>query len=112
MANIERVLIKYPIGREVTVLDDGHVEKHTVRRYIVEEKDIYVEMDPGGRFNLKRLEEMEIHEKDSETVASILTDVARDLCDHYCKYPGSCSTDEELHDRCAECPVTRRFGVV
>lgn len=111
MADIDRVMLKYPIGCTVMLLEDGHAEKHTVRRYIVEDKDIYIDLDPGGRYNLKRLEEMEIREKNPETVVSILRGTARELCDHYCRYPVSCTTDEELRDRCAECPVVKRLGI-
>ena len=111
MADIDRVMLKYPIGCEVTVLQEGYAEKHTVRRYIVEDKDIYIDLDPGGRYNLKRLEEMEIRKQDPETVVSILRNAERELCDHYCRYPGLCATDEELHDKCDRCPLTKKIGI-
>lgn len=112
MADIEKVMLQYPVGKKVKVSYDGHIEFHTVKRYVIDVPDIYIDMEDGLRFHIKRLQEMEVSEDYTDTVVSILTDVTRDLCDHYCKYPGVCATDEELHDRCAECPITRRFGVV
>lgn len=111
MADIGGVMLKYPIGREVMVLEDGRAQKHTVKRYIIEDAAIYLDMEDGERFHIKRLEEMEIREKNPETAVSILNDVARELCGHYCRYPVSCTTDEELHDKCDECPVVKRLGV-
>lgn len=111
MADIERIMLKYPIGREVTVLEDGHVEKHTVKRYIVEERDCYIDMADGVKFHAKRLSDMEIVAPEPETAKSILAEATRELCDHYCKYPGLCATDEDLNEKCEECPVTRRIGI-
>lgn len=40
-----------------------------------------------------------------ETVADIIEEVKKDICDNYCKY--SEDDSEESEERCANCPLSR-----
>lgn len=36
-------------------------------------------------------------------------EIKEDLCDNYCKYPG---TEPDLHDKCETCPLNRLDNLV
>lgn len=44
------------------------------------------------------------------SITEILEEVKNDMCDKYCKYPGSVEDQEELYDQdgpCNSCPLNR-----
>lgn len=54
--------------------------------------------------------------KDSEhkidapkSVSMMLEEIASEICDHYCKYPYQCKTEEELQAVCWDCPLVEKL---
>lgn len=38
-----------------------------------------------------------------QTVADIIEEVKKDICDNYCKY----SSEEDIEEKCPDCPLNR-----
>ena len=39
-----------------------------------------------------------------ETVADIIEEVKKDICDNYCKFSGD---EKAMEEKCADCPLSR-----
>lgn len=42
-----------------------------------------------------------------KTVTDILEEVSNKICDHYCKYPNEITDQEELKEKCLNCPLRK-----
>ena len=38
---------------------------------------------------------------------NVVEEVRKEMCDDYCKYPHECKDEEELNERCNNCPMCR-----
>lgn len=110
-SDFDRVMKEYPIGKKIRIRGDECIEDHVVSSYTFGEFAMYVELEAGGRFHADRLREMEVKGIPGESIISMLTKTAEEICDGYCKYPGSCTSDEELQDICEQCPITMDLGL-
>lgn len=45
--------------------------------------------------------------EEPKTIAEILEEVSNELCDHYCKYPNEITNQEELKEKCLNCPLRK-----
>ena len=46
---------------------------------------------------------------EQKSAVSILVEACADICDNYCKYPESCSSEDELEEHCERCPMNKIF---
>lgn len=58
--DFSKLIRKYPIGRSVTILVDGHPEKVTICGYKFSDVTWYVDTKESGIFLLSRLEMLEM----------------------------------------------------
>lgn len=108
MIDVDKVLHTYPIGRRLSVLqEDGCLRNHIVQRYLLEEDACYIEMADGTRYHYEQLSKMEVKDAETEKITDTLRQIGAEICDHYCKYPQNCTSDEELEDHCCECPIVK-----
>ena len=42
-----------------------------------------------------------------ETITEILAEIAAEVCDKICRYPHEIEDEEELYEKCKECPLGR-----
>lgn len=45
--------------------------------------------------------------EEPKTVTEILEEVSNKICDHYCKYPNEITDQEELKEKCLNCPLRK-----
>lgn len=38
---------------------------------------------------------------------SKMEEIREQICDFYCKYPGECFDEDDLSDKCVECPLNK-----
>ena len=38
---------------------------------------------------------------------SEMDEIRESICDNYCKYPGECFDEDDLTDKCVECPLNK-----
>lgn len=43
----------------------------------------------------------------ADFVSKTIEEVCEDICDHYCRFPRECDTQEELDSHCQLCPLMR-----
>ena len=101
--DFDRVRQEYPIGKAVKTMEDGHIYSHVVWRYILEASVCYIDMEDGRRYLLDRLRSMEV--KKAPGTVELSEAAVIEICEHYCKHPFICTSDEELQDVCEQCPL-------
>ncbi len=98
----------YPIGRAVAIKTDGYIDTVRVSGYQFENGTWYVDTEEGGIILLSRLEQMEVKPDKPASVREILSDVSKEICDNYCRFPECYEEEEELHEqKCGRCPLNR-----
>ena len=101
-----KLIKEYPLGRRVTVKEDGHEVKYTVSGYSFSDSRWFVAMKEGGSFLLSRLQLLEVKNETPPTVGQIMDAVKTSICSRYCKFPDCYDDEEELWTcRCAGCPL-------
>lgn len=45
--------------------------------------------------------------EEPKTVAKILEEISNEICDHYCKYPNEITDQEEMQQKCINCPLQK-----
>lgn len=103
-----KLVKEYPLGRRVTVIEDGHEMQYSVSGYSFSDSRWFVNMDEGSSFLLSRLQMLEVKNEAPPTVSSIMDAVKASICSRYCKFP-DCYEDEEMlwTEHCAGCPLNR-----
>ena len=60
----------------------------------------------GGRETLSAGQAAEHGGKGAPGTVELSEEAVSEICDHYCKHPLICTSDEELQDICERCPLT------
>lgn len=55
------------------------------------------------------MQEMRKENKEGENSHQIIDSVAQQICDHYCRFPHECNSEDELMAVCDKCPLVTRF---
>lgn len=45
--------------------------------------------------------------EEPKTIPEILEEVSNEICDHYCKYPNEITDQEEMQQKCINCPLQK-----